>query len=155
LGSKTEMESNGVEVGEMTESEFKQWFRKQWLGWVESYEPRRGSGVGIPDLQIVAGGRIVPIELKIGTIKDGVLYPREVRPVQIAWHRKLNDAGIASILLIGVYDLVADDFVACAVDAQYMRNWRHGYKHYVKLPVKDKDLFTSVFSAWCSARSSN
>jgi len=139
----------------VTESEFKKWFRKKWLGWVESYEPRRGSGIGIPDLQIVANKRIVPIELKIGTIKDGLLYPREVRPAQIAWHRKLNDAGIASILLIGVYDLVADDFVACAVDAQYISNWRHGYKHYVKLPVNDRALFNSVFAAWCSARSSN
>lgn len=144
----------------MTESEFKQWFRKQWAGWVESYEPRRGSGIGIPDLQIVAGGRIVPIELKVGIIKDGVLYPREVRPVQIAWHRKLNEWGIASVLLIGVYDLVADDFVACAVDAQYMRNWRNGYKHYIKLPVNDKALFNHVFASWCrgnsaSAQSSN
>ena len=139
----------------MTESEFKQWFRKQWLGWVESYEPRRGSGIGIPDLQIVASGRIVPIELKIGTIKDDILYPREIRPAQVAWHRKLNEAGVASILLIGVYDLAADNFVACAVDAQHMRNWRNGYKHYVKLPVNDKALLTSVFAVWCSARSSN
>lgn len=139
----------------MTESEFKKWFRKQWLGWVESYEPRRGSGIGIPDLQIVAGGRIVPIELKVGAIKNDILYPREVRPAQIVWHRKLNDAGIASILLIGVYDLAADDFVACAVDAKHINNWRHGYKHYVKLIGGDKALFTSVFSIWCSARSSN
>jgi len=139
----------------MNEAQFKKWFRKHWSGWVESYEPRRGSGIGIPDLQIVAGGRIVPIELKFGTIKDGILYPNEVRPAQIAWHRKLNDAGVASILLIGIYDYVADDFVACAVDALHIRNWRNGYKYYVVLPSVDRESFRSVLSAWCSGRSSN
>jgi len=138
----------------LTESDFKKWFRKHWSGWIESYEPRRGSGVGIPDIQVVVGGRIVPIELKIGTIKDGVLYPREVRPAQIVWHKKLNDAGVGSILLIGVYDLVADDFDACLVDGTYMKNWRNGYKHYVKLPSADKDKFNLLFSAWSSARMS-
>jgi len=86
----------------LSESQFKSWFRKTWDGWVESYEPRRGSGVGIPDLQIVIDGHILPIELKVGKIVGDVLVVNEVRPDQIGWHRRINDVGIGTIFLIGV-----------------------------------------------------
>lgn len=119
---------------------------------METYEPRRGTGIGIPDVQIVVDGRIVPIELKVGVIKNGVLFPREIRPPQIVWHKKLNDAGVASVLLIGVYDFTIDDFIACAVESQHMRNWKNGYKHYVKFDSTDSSRFNLLFSAWCKAR---
>ncbi len=32
------------------------WIRDNWDGWIESYEPRLGSSVGIPDIQIVVDG---------------------------------------------------------------------------------------------------
>ena len=136
----------------MNESDFKRWLRTNWDGWMETYEPRRGTGIGIPDVQIVVDGRIVPIELKVGVIKNGVLFPREIRPPQIVWHKKLNDAGVASVLLIGVYDFTIDDFIACAVDGQYIRNWKHGYKHYIKFDPTDSSRFNLLFPAWCKAR---
>ena len=139
----------------MTEAEFKKWLRQNWSGWIESYEPRRGTGVGIPDVQIVVQGKLVPIELKLGIIKNGILFPREVRPAQIAWHRKLNDAGVKSILMVGVYDFVADDFDACLVDGSFLKNWKQGYKHYVKIVAADKARFNVLLSSWCAARLSD
>lgn len=136
----------------MSESDFKKWLRNNWSGWIESYEPRRGTGIGIPDVQIVVHGKLVPVELKVGTIRDGILYPKEIRPPQIIWHKRLNDAGVKSLLMIGVYDLVADDFDVCLVDAEYMRNWRHGYKHYARFNSADKARFNQLLTAWCAAR---
>lgn len=136
----------------MTESDFKKWLRQNWSGWIESYEPRRGTGIGIPDVQIVVHKKIVPVELKLGVIKDGILYPREIRPPQIIWHKKLNDAGVKSVLMIGVYDFVAEDFDVCVVEAEHMKNWRNGYKHYAKFSSADKSRFNFLLNAWCAAR---
>jgi hypothetical protein len=88
----------------MSEQKFKSWLRKHWDGWFESYEPRKGSGIGIADVQVVVDGRIVPLELKIGKFVNGLLCPEEVRPAQINWHRELNAAGIHSFFLVGVPD---------------------------------------------------
>lgn len=109
----------------LTESQFKIWFRKTWTGWVESYEPRRGSGVGIPDLQIVVDGHILPVELKVGKVVDGALVVNEVRPDQIGWHRRLIDAGVASIFLVGVGTGSKPDQVF-AVSPKAILSWKIG-----------------------------
>ena len=86
----------------MNEADFKKFVRDSWDGWLESYEPRRGSGVGMADIQIVSDGRLIPIELKIGFITDKKLCVSEIRPAQINWHRELNKTGVKSFFLIGV-----------------------------------------------------
>lgn len=114
------------------ETEFKKWFRRNWSGWIESYEPRRGSGVGIPDIQIAVSGRIVPIELKVGTLDDDdVLWIDEVRPDQIGWHKRAAEAGIYTQFLVGVYEEGVLDAVVF-VDQLEIKDWKKGIKdHFV------------------------
>lgn len=88
----------------MNEADFKKFVRDSWDGWLESYEPRRGSGIGMADIQIVSDNRLIPIELKIGHITDGKLNIKEIRPAQINWHRALNKAGVKSFVMTGVHE---------------------------------------------------
>lgn len=110
----------------MNESEFKTWFRANWDSWLESYEPRRGSGVGIPDLQIVVGGRLVPIELKVGTIEDGLVFTKEVRPDQIGWHRRLGTFGVKSWFVVGIGEKKTPDKIY-AIRPEHVIHWRNGF----------------------------
>ncbi len=80
----------------------KKWIRDNWDGWIESYEPRLGSSVGIPDIQIVVDGKLVPIELKVADLSDGILCSSEIRPPQINWHRNLAAHDVLSLFLFGV-----------------------------------------------------
>lgn len=94
----------------MTESEFKRWVRKNWKGWLSSYEPRKGGTVGVADLQVVVKKRLVPIELKVGRIinhltrKEPIIELSRVRPVQLEWHRGLQREGINTFFMIGIGD---------------------------------------------------
>jgi hypothetical protein len=85
----------------MKEIDFKRWTRENYKGWSEAYEPRRGSGVGIPDLQFLVRGRLIPAELKIGEIKGEFVAVKTMRPSQIVWHNKFWKAGGCSILIVG------------------------------------------------------
>lgn len=85
----------------MRENQFREWVRRRWNGWISSYEPRRGSTIGIPDLQIVVARTIVPIELKVGTIVGDELFTHDIRGAQIQWHRALREAGGRSFFLVG------------------------------------------------------
>lgn len=100
----------------MSEIKFKRWFRNEWFGWSESYEPARGGGVGIPDVQLLVNyfghgkedvlireeATLLPLELKIGKIEKGLLKPHDVRADQIGWHWRFNKAGGTSAFIIGV-----------------------------------------------------
>lgn len=109
------------------ERDFKKWFREHCPFWIESYEPRRGSGVGIPDLQIAIDGILFPIELKTGAIDDWeVCWPDEVRPDQIGWHKRAGDAQISTFLCIGVKK--TDGWSMLWVDGLDMRHWSEGYE---------------------------
>lgn len=88
-------------VKKSSEADFRSWFRDRWAGWLESYEPRHGSGIGIADIQIVVAGKLVPIELKVGSLQDDRVYAQKVRGVQIGWHKRLNDAGVFTGFLVG------------------------------------------------------
>lgn len=110
------------------ETEFKKWFRKNWKGWIESYEPRRGSGVGIPDIQIAVSGRIVPIELKVGAIDpNNVLWIEEVRPAQIGWHKRAWDARIVTIFGVGIYEMKTLERIEF-VWGDRIKDWDKGVK---------------------------
>lgn len=90
----------------MTESEFKKWVRKNWKGWLSSYEPRKGGTVGVADLQIVVKKRLVPIELKVGHIVDNLtrevplLRLADVRGAQLEWHRGLIQEEVPAFFLV-------------------------------------------------------
>jgi hypothetical protein len=113
----------------MNESDFKKWLRQNWSGWIESYEPRRGTGIGIPDIQIVVDCQLLPIELKVGEFDPrGRLHPREIRPAQIMWHKKLHEHGVATVLLIGVWDVVKESWSAWPVHGTMIEFWRKGYE---------------------------
>lgn len=86
----------------MLERQFKLWIRKKWSGWLNSYEPRRGSTIGIPDIQVLAKGVLVPIELKVGVLLGEVLRTKDVRASQINWHNKFSEAGGMSLFMVGV-----------------------------------------------------
>lgn len=70
--------------------------------WWSRIEPARGMKPGIPDLTALLCNYPFFIELKIGEFKNGLLYPRKVRPAQIGWHRSFNEAGGKSFICVGV-----------------------------------------------------
>jgi hypothetical protein len=93
------------------ELEFKRWFRKVVPYWTETFEPRHGSGTGIPDVMAllpeVGGGRkLTPLEFKVGDVKIENkkiwLQQKNVRPAQVSWHYRFAEAGGKSFFLVGV-----------------------------------------------------
>jgi len=134
----------------MNESEFKRWVKANWYGWIESYEPRRGTGVGIPDLQLLIGGRLVPCELKVGRIADDLLYVNEIRADQTGWHHRFNKAGGSSIFLIGVGDKQKPERIF-VFDAPAVRSWFTGIdlENGCELQTNDRKFHNGLFK-FCS-----
>lgn len=96
------------------ESDFSRIIRDSFDGWVERVEPGRGSNPGFPDLIALLPSGLEFIELKCATVEDGVLWPSEIRPAQIAWHKRIADSGYRSLFLCGVW--MGDRFAAYAFD---------------------------------------
>lgn len=122
------------EAKAMSETDFKVWFREQFKGWSEAYEPRRGSGTGMPDIQILLDGLLLPIELKLGEIKNGRVFADEFQPAQVSWHYRFNQAGGVAIFIVGVslYDNILGKQV-----------W-----HPVKLPKVTLDMLFRRDEGW-------
>lgn len=97
--------------------------------WTEAYEPAMGSGTGYPDIQVLGKcRRILPIELKVGEIKGGRLFPREVRGDQVVWHRKFSRFGGISCCFIGVETpKYSENWATYAVSGAQMLDWKAGY----------------------------
>lgn len=112
----------------MRESNLKTWLRSNYNGWSEAFEPRRGAGVGVADIMLGIGSHLVPVELKVGNISDGMLFPEEVRPDQIGWHHRLNAAGVFSFFIVGVgrAGSKSPEYLF-ALTAQKIKHWRTGY----------------------------
>ena len=126
----------------------KKWIRQNWVGWIESYEPRLGSNMGIPDIQIIVGRRIIPIELKVADLKDGILYPSEIRPPQINWHRRLAEFDVPSVFLFGVgQGTVPENLFAAPGDG--IKHWSAGFEieNLAEISVNPKQ-FTSSLSSY-------
>jgi hypothetical protein len=85
-----------------TETEFKRWFRRQFIGWSETYEPRHGSAIGMPDVQVLFWGGLLPLELKLGYIENDQLFIHRLRPIQVGWHIRFMQAGGVARLVVGV-----------------------------------------------------
>ena len=94
-----------------TESEFRDWVRGHWMGWIDGREPRGrgsragwGSGTGAPDLQVgVDRGYILPIELKLGEIRKERLVVNDLHEPQRKWHARAGAAGVITATMAGVY----------------------------------------------------
>ena len=119
----------------MKESLFRKWvlasFAKSGM-WVERYEPRRGGGTGIPDIQIAVGNRLIPIELKVGEVKEDRLYIDEIRPDQIGWHKRISIVKVFSFFLIGMGRPSASaPERAFAIGLPEIIDWKNG------IPIRD------------------
>lgn len=109
------------------ETEFKLKFRSS-VGWSSSVEPAPGGDPGFPDLVVMVKDRLIPIELKLGEIKDGRIFLKGsgLRPAQSSWHHKLWKEGGFSIIAVGIkldgqwmtYFVPVDDTIL---------DWRQGW----------------------------
>ena len=53
------------------ERNFQSWLLNEYRnlgGWAEGRHPALGSGAGLPDVEFLYNGRLMPVELKIGQI---------------------------------------------------------------------------------------
>lgn len=99
-------------VGKISEQTLRAWLRSVWakgsrkdelgLRWIE---PASGSTVGDPDVLVPLGGKLVPVELKLGRIGPGdIVAPVGVRPAQRRYHNQARRSGIATAYLVAVPD---------------------------------------------------
>lgn len=114
--------------GDRHEIEFKRWFKKAWKRWSSSVEYGLGGDAGFPD-QVLLGrsSEIIPVELKVGEYKAGIVFPRKVRPEQVIWHHELMEAGGRSFLMIGVPIVRRNDWMVYVVEGFRIRGWKGGY----------------------------
>jgi len=71
-------------------------------GFSRRIEPGRGGDSGFPDLILGTTYGLVPAEVKLGSISDGVLWTSNIRPSQLKFAREISAAGFPSIFLVGV-----------------------------------------------------
>lgn len=97
--------------------------------WTEAYEPAMGSGTGYPDIQVLSPRKVIlPIELKVGEVVNGIVKPREVRGDQVVWHRKFHLFGGISCCFIGVESVKgAEDWATYAVPGSVLMDWKQGF----------------------------
>lgn len=116
-------------------SEFQRLFQAQGV-WSCLYEPGRGSAVGYPDLQLLIGGVLCPVEIKTCVVKNGAVYPSQIRPSQIYWHHDLLSAGGKSWIVL-CRKVAGHGLDACAlpsVDREYTSRWKQGFPLFEMLP---------------------
>lgn len=96
--------------------------------WVERIEPSRGMQSGIPDIFLLLGSgdkkESCFIELKVGTIKNDLLFSRDIRPAQFSWHKRFKQAGGLSFACIGVGS--SKEWQAYFFDMSDCVGWRKG-----------------------------
>lgn len=113
------------------ELKFKRWFRQEFKGWSEAYEPRRGSGTGMPDLQLLVRGMLLPVELKVGWIEDDVLHIHDVEPAQVSWHVRFWAAGGESSFVVGIPDGKGWQVYSPFLSAAALMEWKKGWRAYM------------------------
>lgn len=107
--------------------DLKREFKKRWRGWIDSIEPSLGSGIGVPDLLVLLPHRglmhLLPVELKVGTLRNGRIRPDLVRGSQVRWHFHLNDMGGKSAMVVGISN---DE--AYLIDGRDVIGWKIGFE---------------------------
>lgn len=111
------------------ELKFKRWFRDKFKGWSEAYEPRRGGGNGIPDIQLLIDRMVVPVELKVGYTDNDMLYVYEIEPSQVSWHIQFWRAGGVANIVVGIPSGKQSWEVLTLPDVSFdLMQWRRGWK---------------------------
>lgn len=121
-----------------SETEYKRAFRNLVGVWSEVYETRSGGGVGYPDVQLLVGGLLLPVEVKVGELVDPktvvgpqaqeFLRPERVRPSQISWHHEFREAGGTAFVLVCTGQVRAmNAWVAPGTDRETLSQWRVGW----------------------------
>lgn len=88
------------------ETQFKNAVIDSYNGFVKRIEWARGGDSGVPDLILGTTAGLVPAEVKIGSIIDGVLWTSNIRPSQLKFARDISSAGFPSIFLVGVQEAI-------------------------------------------------
>jgi hypothetical protein len=107
------------------EREFQRFALSSWGkagGWAENVHPNSGMTTGIPDTLFFVDGCLLPVEMKIGHVKEPNLVVEDIRPAQRRWHMKFNQAGGQSVILVGeprpdswgIYELSVTQFFSCS-----------------------------------------
>jgi hypothetical protein len=111
------------------ETRYKRKFRANYPLWSECYEPAMGSGTGYPDIQVLSPlNNLLPIELKLGKLVEGRIFPSEVRPDQVVWHHNFSRAGGKAVLAIGYEEQIGSNkWHTFAVPGSEVIDWRAGY----------------------------
>lgn len=129
------------------ERDFKRWCRNILGRWNCAIEPALGADLGVPDLMVLRGGLLLPIELKVGEIVDGRLFPRKVRPDQIQFMEGLMRAGGECCFVVGVYDGEWKGFGTRNCRARNLSTWKKGFDidaYTVLSSTSDFDRFFGV-----------
>ena len=121
------------------EADVRCWVRDHWPGWVEFYEAAHGGSPGVPDVQFMLNGLLLPAELKVGTLRDGFVLPKRVRPAQVGWHMRFAAAGGTSLILIGVQ--IIDYICVMIIPGTLANEWRVGYE----ITKENKMISSSMF----------
>lgn len=126
------------------EADYSKFIRDNFDGWVERVERGRGMNDGYPDLSMLLPSGLELVELKVGSVVDGVLWCEEVRPSQISFHHRLADNGGRSFFLVGVW--VGDGWRSFAFDGTLARHWETtGYRvGDTCFEIDNRNLFESL-----------
>lgn len=139
------------------ENDFRDWIRGTkkrmgaYAGWSNRIEPTMGMAPGISDLIMMTDIGLVPTELKIAKIEDGILWSREIRGSQISWHFDFYQQNCGrqplTVFLFGVQ--VNDDWRIFACEGDQVMDWEDGF------PIKettelDAQSFTNSFEDFCA-----
>lgn len=111
----------------MSELLLKRKFRAAIGVWTEAYETRSGSGVGYPDLQMLVGRLLVPVELKAGGVENGRLRCSEIRPSQISWHHEFLKAGGKSFIVVCWSYGGLNAWAIPSTDREVTSKWKQGW----------------------------
>lgn len=125
------------------EKEFSKWFRQNFDGWCERVEPSLGVASGFPDLLCLMPSGLLPVELKIGSLIDGVVWSSEIRPSQISWHRNFANKGGSSCVAVGVWQGRWRLFMVNGVDCSVWNS--EGFPEAsLAIEIDAKNLFASL-----------
>lgn len=142
------------EKRKIRETEYKRAFRRLVGGWSEVYETASGSGVGYPDLQLLVGRSLLPVEMKRGEVKGALLKSEVIRPSQISWHHEFREAGGVAFICVCSGPVAAMDVWSVpSGDRRVTSRWKEGW-HLgdCLLWVKEGRLVIDVLGAFQAAK---
>lgn len=125
-------------------------FRIRWDGWLETYQPTRGSGEGVPDCQIKIGDGLFPIEIKRAAPNKNGFKLSAIRASQVSWHKRFLLAGGKSFFVTGVLT-AKGEMLRFISTAEYMLYRQYDPLNmesdgFVRLPIGPQRKTDLVFS---------